>query len=297
MQNIETKWLEDFLALEETRNFSQAAEQRSLSQPAFSRRIRALEHAVGVELFDRTSTPLQLTDHGRLFHSQVRSVLEQLQNGLTELSGAGLTGKAKLSIAAAHSLSLAVLPTIVETIARNDNSFICHVEAIDADQAVQTLREGKSDFILSFHDEELLQTPFRCLKLFDAELIPVYADNGRALRYTLEQTDIPLLNYTPTSYLGRLVNRCLSAVNENTFRPVFVSSMADLLKRMTLDGYGVAWLPTYLINEVQDRFTRIKDLPAIPIEAYVYRMETRLSPAAERFWNALPALSTNERRT
>ncbi|MDR2711215.1 MAG: hypochlorite stress DNA-binding transcriptional regulator HypT [Burkholderiales bacterium] len=290
MQNIETKWLEDFLALEELRNFSQAAEQRSLSQPAFSRRIRSLEHAVGVELFDRTSTPLQLTDHGRLFHSQVRSLLEQLQNGLNELSGASLIGKAKLSIAAAHSLSLAVLPAIIETIAKNDNSFICHVEAIDADLAVQTLREGKSDFILSFHDEELLQTPFRCFKLFDAELIPVCADDGHAPRFNLKQTDIPLLNYTPTSYLGRLVNRCLSAMGENTFRPVFVSSMADLLKRMTLDGYGVAWLPTYLVNEAQDRFARL-DLPSIPIEAYVYRMETRLSPAAERFWRALTSLA------
>ncbi len=293
MQNIETKWLEDFLALEESRNFSQAAEQRSLSQPAFSRRIRALEHAVGVELFDRTSTPLQLTDHGRLFHSQARSLLQQLQNDLDELSGAGLTGKSKLSIAAAHSLSLAILPAIIENIARHDDSFVCHVEAIDADQAVQALREGKSDFILSFHDEELLQTPFRCFKLFDAELVPVCASDGRAACIAPEQADIPLLNYTPTSYLGRLVNRCLSAMSENSFRTVFVSSMTELLKRMALDGYGVAWLPTYQVSEkiAQGKLARL-DLPAIPIEAYAYRMETRLSPAAERFWQALRLLSS-----
>jgi DNA-binding transcriptional LysR family regulator len=290
MQNIETKWLEDFLALEELRNFSHAAEQRSLSQPAFSRRIRALEHAVGVELFDRTSTPLQLTDHGRLFHSQARGLLEQLQSDLSELSGADLTGKAKLTVAAAHSLSLAVLPTIIESITQRDDSFVCHVEAIDAHQAVQTLREGKSDFILSFHDEDLLQTPFRCLKLLDAELIPVYVGNEQTPRFAPEQTGIPLLNYTPTSYLGRLVNRHLSTMNENTFRTVFVSSMAELLKRMALNGYGVAWLPTYLIHEAQNRFTRL-DLPAIPIEAYAYRMETRLSSAAERFWDALHSLS------
>ena len=290
MQNIETKWLQDFLALEELRNFSHAAEQRSLSQPAFSRRIRALEDAVGVELFDRASTPLQLTDQGRLFHSQARSLLEQLQNDLNELTGASLTGKGKLSIAAAHSLSLAILPTIVGSIARNDDSFVCHVEAIDADEAVQTLREGKSDFILSFHDEELLQTPFRCLKLFDAELIPVCSNDGHSPRFTLGDASVPLLNYTPTSYLGRLVNRCLSTMSENVFYTVFVSSMADLLKRMALDGYGAAWLPTYLVSENQDRFTRL-DLPSIPIEVYAYRMETRLSPAAERFWKALRPFS------
>ncbi|HAN6100859.1 TPA: LysR family transcriptional regulator [Escherichia coli] len=53
MHNIETKWLYDFLTLEKCRNFSQAAVSRYVSQPAFSRRIRALEQAIGVELFNR----------------------------------------------------------------------------------------------------------------------------------------------------------------------------------------------------------------------------------------------------
>ena len=43
LHNIETKWLYDFLTLEKCRNFSQAAVSRNVSQPAFSRRIRALE--------------------------------------------------------------------------------------------------------------------------------------------------------------------------------------------------------------------------------------------------------------
>ena len=49
LHNIETKWLYDFLTLEKCRNFSQAAVSRNVSQPAFSRRIRALEQAIGVE--------------------------------------------------------------------------------------------------------------------------------------------------------------------------------------------------------------------------------------------------------
>ena len=39
--NLETKWLEDFVALAATRSFSQAATRRFVTQPAFSRRIRA----------------------------------------------------------------------------------------------------------------------------------------------------------------------------------------------------------------------------------------------------------------
>ena len=46
LHNIETKWLYDFLTLEKCRNFSQAAVSRNVSQPAFSRRIRALDSDV-----------------------------------------------------------------------------------------------------------------------------------------------------------------------------------------------------------------------------------------------------------
>lgn len=72
LHNIETKWLYDFLTLEKCRNFSQAAVSRNVSQPAFSRRIRALEQAIGVELFNRQVTPLQLSEQGKIFHSQIR---------------------------------------------------------------------------------------------------------------------------------------------------------------------------------------------------------------------------------
>lgn len=66
LHNIETKWLYDFLTLEKCRNFSQAAVSRNVSQPAFSRRIRALEQAIGVELFNRQVTPLQLSEQENL---------------------------------------------------------------------------------------------------------------------------------------------------------------------------------------------------------------------------------------
>ncbi len=61
-------WLEDFVALADTGNFSRAAEDRHSSQPAFSRRIRALEEGVGADLFDRKALSLaRLTEVGELF--------------------------------------------------------------------------------------------------------------------------------------------------------------------------------------------------------------------------------------
>jgi hypothetical protein len=64
---LEVKWLEDFLALAGTLNFSKAADERNVTQSAFSRRIRQLEAWVGTSLIDRATYPSRLTDAGQRF--------------------------------------------------------------------------------------------------------------------------------------------------------------------------------------------------------------------------------------
>lgn len=62
---MEFSWLQDFLALVRTRNFSKAARERHITQSALSRRIQALEAWIGVALFDRSAQPIELTAAGQ----------------------------------------------------------------------------------------------------------------------------------------------------------------------------------------------------------------------------------------
>src|SRR6267154_2473908 len=64
---MEMKWLEDFLSLVDTRNFTRSAELRFTTQPAFSRRIKSLEEWVGTTLLNRSSQPISLTSAGEKF--------------------------------------------------------------------------------------------------------------------------------------------------------------------------------------------------------------------------------------
>lgn len=290
MKNIETKWLEDFLTLEEYRNFSQAAEVRNLSQSAFSRRILSLEDAIGAKLFNRASVPLQLTDEGRLFHSQTRNLLQQLQYNLDELLGQN-RNLPNIKFAAAHSLSLSVMPKLIRQLSSENENFIYSVEAIDVDQTVTTLIEGKSDFIFSFYDERLMQEPFLSFEVLKSKLYPVSAldDEGNAL-FDLYTENVPLLNYTPNSYMGRLVNRKLNHVTQIKPKIIFISSMSELLKNIALSKLGIAWLPDYSFTEEMKR-NQLKILDynelVIPINAYIYRVNTRLNNQAEQFWQIL----------
>ena len=64
---MELQWIDDFLALAQTRNFTRAAEARCTTQSAYSRRVQRLEEWLGAPLFYRESRPVTLTPAGEEF--------------------------------------------------------------------------------------------------------------------------------------------------------------------------------------------------------------------------------------
>ena len=60
-------------------NFSKAAKQLGISQPALSTHIKKIEEQLGITIFDRTVKPLKLTEEGEIYLNYVRrkSQLEQ----------------------------------------------------------------------------------------------------------------------------------------------------------------------------------------------------------------------------
>ena len=77
---METKWLEDFVSLAETRSFSRSAQLRHVTQPAFSRRIQSLEAWAGVDLVDRSSYPTRLTPAGKALYDRALEMLQLLHS-------------------------------------------------------------------------------------------------------------------------------------------------------------------------------------------------------------------------
>ena len=83
---MDQKLLEDFLSLCRHRSFSHAAQERNVTQPAFSRRIRALEEWLGVVLFDRTALPVRLTAQGEQFLPVARDIVDRMAEARREFA-------------------------------------------------------------------------------------------------------------------------------------------------------------------------------------------------------------------
>ncbi|MBK0034838.1 LysR family transcriptional regulator [Erwinia sp. S43] len=285
LSNLEVKWLYDVIALEECRSFTLAAEKRNISQSSFSRRIQSLESNLGFSVFNRNVNPPQLTPQGRIFVGYARNMLDDMDFQISRIKGEDKL-KQSIRIDAAPSLSVLLLPDLLAEY-RDSPDKVFFVESINVNDAVFNLKEGKSDFILSFYNEELMNYPFINHKIFDSSLhlVSPCDPDGKPL-FSINDSPLPLVKYANDSYMGRQVNQVIDRIPNTTFLLTFVSSMSELLKRMILKGDAVGWLPDYSIQrELEEKRLAIMDPGlTLKISAYVYRSGARLNLTAERFW-------------
>lgn len=292
-------WLEDYLALASTGNFSRAAQARHMTQPAFGRRIRALEEWLGTELFDRSAQPIRLTDTGLWFHSVAQDLLTQLTRLPDQAQAIATANSATLRFTATHALSFTFMPGWLRNLESHTDVGPVQLVSDMLLRCEALLRQGKVQFVISHaHPHvagQLDNAGYPSLQIGADMLIPVCAvdDAGHPL-HPLSKAghgNTQLLDYSTESGIGRILRAVLGAQIDNTMaRPLFTAHLASVLRTMTLDGRGVAWLPRSLVAEDLKAGRLVHAATQawhIPLQIRLYRDRNNLGRTAEAFWQAV----------
>ena len=293
---LDLKWLEDFLVLVESGNFSRAAQARGIAQPAFSRHIRSLEEWAGVELIARAQHPAMATAAGEVLVLAAREVVLRLSNARTRAHEAQEQAARSLKFAATHVLSLAFFPAWLQKIEQQLQLGPIHMVS-DSFQACEDLMlQRRAQFLLCYgHTAVKTRLPaadFVYTRVGEDRLVPVCAAGARGkARHRIgdKAADVlPVLAYSQESGLGQIMRAQLPhAFDPARFKAAITSHHAALLKTMAIEGRGIAWLPRKLLDAelaAGQLVAAAGDEWSVMVEIRLFRPVTPLSQAAEAVW-------------
>lgn len=299
--SLELKWLEDFLAVAETGNFTRAARVRNTSQAAFSRRIQQLEGWLGVSLIDRSIIPTQLTPAGENFKITASRVLSDMLQSRADIAGAALGAAAdQVRLAMPYALVTSALPSWWNAWS-GDNALRATISVGNVHELGLSILSGANDLMICFEadhqpilgDLEHLESavigsdvlrPYCSASLIDRE--------GYALPWN-DKYALPMLMYSNGIYFARLVEMVIERAGGIAERRVVLENdMADVLANMAAAGHGIAWLPQSMVDARPDNTL----LPlggeawAIPLSIIATRDRSNTNPALMRLWDTIEAL-------
>jgi LysR family hydrogen peroxide-inducible transcriptional activator len=279
-----------FLAVCETLNFTRAAEQCHVTQPALTRAIQKLEEELGGLLFRRERHLTHLTDLGRLIRPQLEQIWKQTE-------GAKTTARSFLKLENAP-LNLGVMCTIgplrgigfvTDFWRANQGVEITLREGVPAALS-ELLREGELDLAVMAQSEPF-EERFVVQPLYRERFVVAFPPGHRFA----EKNGVPMAEVDGESYLLRINCefkdhlRDLRQQQGVELRQAYRSEREDWIQTMVMAGIGICFLPEYsvLLPGLQ---TRPLIDPEVTREVSLVTVAgRRFSPAVAAFVRAIKA--------
>ena len=148
------------LAIEKHLSFVGAAESCNISQPAISMQVKKLEDMLGVELFDRNSSPLKVTNIGKAIINQAKFILKEYTQVFEIISEYKdeIIGTVRIGII--PTVSPYLLPLFIKNLEQKYSNLKLEIEELTTQLIEEKLRNGTLDMgILAtpLHQNDLIE--------------------------------------------------------------------------------------------------------------------------------------------
>ncbi len=293
---MDINWLRDFECLARTLNFTRAANERNITQSAFSRRIKALESWVGAPLINRAQYPVQLTPAGAQFLPTALAAVTQLTEQRQIIRDTDRGGRRFLRFSALHTISTNFLAGRIDFLQEEIPDLHTRVMSDSLSTCCELLVEGAVDMMLCYYHQSVApqidETAFTRKDMATDWLLPVAASApaiARGWHLDTAAAPIPYLAYEPSTFLGLVTDSLLEGKTLNA-ETIYIDGLVETIKRRVLKGSGFAWLPqSSIAQELGDgRLVQIGDAQwTTPLTIAALADPNSFDPVARAVWAKL----------
>ncbi|MDR3792294.1 MAG: LysR family transcriptional regulator [Terracidiphilus sp.] len=247
---FELRQLQCFVAVGEELHFGRAARRLNMTQPPLSRQIQLLEHALGVQLLERTTRSVLLTSAGRTFLSEARRLLRAAEAAMNNAMRAARGELAPVRLGFTSGASYDFLPRLL-TKARSalpEVEFL--LRQITSREQLEALRAREIDagLLRAFDIEGEIGPEFRTACVVREKMLLVLPAGHRLAKGRLPGVaDIehePFISYSQLhgNYFYRLVRSYFAQAGVTPHYVQQVSQLHSILALVSA-GIGLSILP------------------------------------------------------
>jgi DNA-binding transcriptional LysR family regulator len=200
-----TLWgIEVFVAAAEEGSISAAARRLGVSPSAVSQQLAALEAALGAQLLDRASRPVQVTPAGVMFRRHAQTILNAASEARAELAMADLSGLTTLRLGVIEDFDSDVTPRLLSTLARDLKGCRFLLETGASHRLMDQLEARALDIVVAADAPTEAEGDWREVHPLMAEPFVAVTPPGARIE------DLPLILYTARHLMGRQIAAHLS---------------------------------------------------------------------------------------
>ncbi len=294
------EWIEDILAVAEEGSFLAACEKRNISQPAFSRRIRQIEQALDVTLFDRTARPARISPNVEDQLERMRELAVGMRELTIALRDKDRLRRRRIVIASQHAIAATLAPEIVSWFA--DLDIDTRLRSANRDDCLAQIMTRRADIAI-IHDvataDPISGSDFlELLQIGNEELIPVFAAEGMTkLEQFYANGEIPVIAYPEHVFLGQVQRHVIfpRLTDVGVLRVRLETSLTLAAREFARTGFAVAWISERLAHD-DIRAGRLINLsgemPSVSMTLFAARLSDADSAVLEDVWQRMKEMAS-----
>jgi DNA-binding transcriptional LysR family regulator len=229
-----------FRAVAHERSFSKAARTLSLTQPAVSQQVAALEKELGVKLLAREPGGLQLTAGGKVLLEHADAIAARLELAGTQLGEIAGAERVRLRVGAFPSALASLVPRAVARLRNDHPDAEVLIEEGSSEVVTERVANGELHAAVAFQDAALPRREHEGVERRDLRretfLVALAPDHPLAARKTVPLEALAEHAWTAPSATGLIARTCQAA----GFQPRLISIMRDPLAMRGLVSAGLA---------------------------------------------------------